>query len=140
MADVVKNNNAEEQIDEAVVEESETVTEQENKTAKTFSQTEVNRIVQSRVKKLQSESESEIASKDEQISKYEEVIQKILDAQMKGLDAPTQKLLKKLSVLEQLEFLGDETNFETSKKKIPTTPKPDEKTEQKPIKKIGKLF
>jgi hypothetical protein len=124
---------------ETDVTEETTSTEEVVKTDKKFNQTEVNALIQNRVKRekdaligLKTEWETEKTELTQQIEKYEAIISKTVEEKMALLDAPTQKLLKKLSVLEQLEFLGDDANFaETPKKKIPTTPQKSDSSNDK---------
>lgn len=121
-----------EQIDETEVEETETVQEQD-KTQKGFDQAQVNRIVQSRLKKVKAEYDNQLSDLQTQLESYESVISKMIEKQIGVLDAPTQKLLKKLSVVEQLEFLGDSSNFEevASKKVMPKTPASNNNVQEK---------
>ena len=126
MADVNVNEN--EQIDENIEEVS---TDEVVKPDKTFTQSDLNRVVQNRLKKVNQEHESEVSGYQEQITTYENIIQQMIDLKSKvTFQIMVKKLLGKLSVTEQLEFLASE-DAQVSKKKIPQTPKPSNEVVQK---------
>jgi hypothetical protein len=110
-----------------VVEES-TVTEQD-KTEKTFKQADMDRVVQTRVNqeknKFKTERDqwaAEKATYEEQISGYEKIVQGLVDAKKKDLPPAYAKIIEKLPLFEQLDFLNDSNNSIVEKKPIPKTP------------------
>ena len=118
-------------------------TQEKQKSSKTFNQEEVNALVANRVKreresanKQKQEFETLETEYKEQLGKYEEVLKKMVDVQAKDLPENYKKLLSKLSVLEQLEFLADEEN-KVSKKTIPSTPKQTEEDSKPKRKNFG---
>lgn len=118
----------------------------QEKTEKTFSQEEVQKLIQERVRREKSsfdKEKGEFSQREadylDQIKKYEDTLQKMISSQMESLPESVKKLLSKLSVFEQLEWLSDSSNL-IQKKNIPSTPKenPDNK-EIKP-RKINQIF
>ncbi len=99
------------------------------KTEKKFSEKDVQRLITERVsrekassKRLQEEFESKESEYKTQLESYESVLKKMLEAQVNDLPESVKKLLGKLTVLEQLEWLSDENNH-IEKRAIPSTPK-----------------
>jgi len=90
-----------------------------NPAPKTFTQVELDRIVQKRVaaeKKTHDAIYSEAATKADKLETY---LGEILDTQLSGLPENIRKLLDKLSVEDKIEWLKDPANQVS----IPETPK-----------------
>ena len=118
-------------------EENSTVKEQV-KTEKTFTQIELDRILNDRLarekantKKIKEDSDALLAGNDEKIAKYEEVLTKILEKEKAGIPEQYKKLLDKLSIQEQFEFLNDPKN-KTERVSVPETPKAEGTKEPQP--------
>jgi uncharacterized protein (UPF0216 family) len=133
------------ELEVETTEENPTVTEQD-KTEKRFSQEELNKLVTQRVKrekdtarKLKEDFETQLSEQAALVTEYETVLKKMIESQSKDLPENYKKLLSKLTVLEQLEFLADETN-KVSKKVIPSTPRIDEDKVEQPKKKTVKFM
>jgi len=99
--------------DQTIADENNTVTEQE-KSEKSFSQKEVDRLIQNRLKREKdsfSQKESEWTEKESsytaQLESFEKAIVTLLESQKDGLTEGERKLLAKLPVLEQIEYLAD---------------------------------
>lgn len=103
---------------------------------KKFTQTEVNRMIQSRLKKekesvtsLQTNWESEKSSYVEQIDSYEKIINSFLETQKAALSEREKKFFEKLTLVDQVEFLS-ESLTEVSRKDLPKNPKVSDTTEK----------
>jgi hypothetical protein len=116
------------------------------KTDKTYSEEQVQKLVQDRltrekaVSKRQAEEftvkESEYKA---QLESYEKVMKGFIEEKVKEQSEPVKKLLAKLSLIEQWEFLSDPQN-KIDKKQLPSTPKSSGEEESKPRKKIGVII
>ena len=116
------------------IEETTTVQEQVKTEDKKFSQKELDLMIQSRIKRekesfnsAKSSWDSEKQEYDSKLSKYEEHLQSMINLQANSLTEGERKLLAKLPVLDQIEYLADLGKEEKVKTKIPQTPKPTEK-------------
>lgn len=114
------------------------------KTDKKYSEAEVQKMIQERIKreKENSRKQNEDFTQRETeykttIENYETYLNKLLETQKGDLPESVIKLLEKLSVMEQLEWLADEANH-IEKRNIPSTPKGkiEVALEQRKIKKV----
>lgn len=135
MDEVIKDQTSEDQI----VEDKDTGENQEKN--KTFTQKDVDRIVKERLdrerastKKTKEDFEAEKTNLENIVKGYEEVLKTMVDEQLKDIPEPYRKIVQKLSILEQLEFLKDPNN-KVSKKVVPVTPKGTDNKEIQPQKK-----
>jgi len=124
--------------DQTIADENNTVTEQE-KSEKSFSQKEVDRLIQNRLKREKdsfSQKESEWTEKESsytaQLESFEKAIVTLLESQKDGLTEGERKLLAKLPVLEQIEYLADAKKEKAKMPKLPESAAP--KTDSKPSK------
>jgi hypothetical protein len=123
--------------EETLIEETiETETQEEQvgtpeKKTKSFTEEQVNQIVKDRLAKekrtfsaKQSEYESEKISLQETIDAYEKKFGALIADQLKDIPEPYKKLLDKMTLLEKMEFLSENSgDLNGEKKTIPTTPK-----------------
>lgn len=109
---------------------------------KAFSQQEVNRIVQNRLKKVKTDYETQIEQYEEQVSKYEDVLNNLINSQLANQTESVKKLLAKLPILDQLDWLNENLAEENkqAKRTIPTTPKAEQVKEDKTPKKVSRIF
>jgi hypothetical protein len=98
---------------------------------KTFSQEQVNKMVQERIqrekvasKKVQEEIIQERDSYKSAVESYEKFITKFVDEQKKEIPENLKALLNKLPLIEQYEYLTNPANKLAEKKQIPVTPAP----------------
>lgn len=122
-----------------------TVETQESKNSpKAFTQEQVNKMVQERVKreklaakKLSEDFESEKGQYLEQISKYEDILSKTVEKQLADYPDYVKSLVSKLSLLDQVEWLADEKN-KISRREFPQRKQAEEKQEDtSPKKKLN---
>lgn len=111
---------------------------------KTFTQSELDKIVKNRLKGLQDSHKNlsdSLTAKDAEIleatSKYEGIINDLIESYKENLTANEKVLLSKLSVLDQVEFLKG--TIQDAKKNIPPTPKINQSNNNifKPLKKVN---
>jgi hypothetical protein len=113
--------------DEKEIKEEEVETEVDDKALneKKFSQKDVDRIVQrekAKSKAWKEELDNLKAGKDENLTNYEKVIQKLVDEMSAEVPESIKKLMAKLTPLEQLEYLSDpENNIVYEKKQFPVS-------------------
>ena len=95
---------------------------------KRFTQDEVNRMIQTRLKKerdsstgLQKGWESEKTNLSEQLDSYEKIINSFLETQKTALTEREKKFFEKLSLVDQVEFLSESLK-EVNKKEFPRNP------------------
>jgi hypothetical protein len=143
-----KENVADEQLEESNSEQEGKNQDPENESqgAKTFTQAELDEIVESRLARERSSQgrkldnvESALKAAEKRIEHYEKILSKQVESQTKDLPDSVKKLLAKLSVQEQLEWLADPSNSITQRSSSPKTPleRRDEKEiEPKPVRKI----
>lgn len=132
--------------EEIIDEKVETPVEDKTK-SKVFTQDELNKVVQNRLKSEQIKAKeqadnfaSEKSALESTIKGYEAIIQKQVDALKGDIPENYKKLFDKLSVLEQYEFLNNPEN-KIAKKEIPITPKTTGKEEPPtPVTKKIKIF
>ena len=143
----------EEIVTKPVVEElesDETVETPETKLTpeKVFKQEEVDTLIKNRIRRekettkklldqMTQESETQMTEYKSQITSYEKVFSPMVENMMKGQSDAVKRLLSKLPLLEQFEFLSDPDN-QVAKRNIPTTPKSEE--EVKPQQKKSKII
>jgi len=127
------------------VAESETVTEQ-GKTDKSFSQEQVNKIVNERLsrerktqKQLTDTWESEKETFTTKIEKLESILSTSLDEMKKFVSADVLELLADRDILDQYEWLQKHSKKE-NKKNIEPTPKQVVATNETPKGKFQKVF
>jgi len=124
-----KDENAPEANDDTVPdEEKETVTQQD-KSEKTFTQTELDRIVQARLRKEKETSKTQVDALSADVTFYETQMTKVIEAQVADWDEGMKLLFNALPVKERLEKLTDETFMASVRRKNipPETPKNDGK-------------
>ena len=118
--------NTEVEVDGASVDETAEVV----KTEKTFTQADIDKAVRERLAREKTTqkamSEGWTAKETEyqsQLAAYETIIKATVETRMANVPEPVKKLLSKLSILEQWEYLTDESNFQTDNRPhIPSTP------------------
>lgn len=132
-------------VDEVQDEGGTVDTPETGKGPKTFTQEQVNQVVESRLRRereaYQRKLDEAIGFKtlaeenakilEEHARVLDELILDIIAERTKDMPDSYRNLLSKLSVKEQLEFLADPAN-QVSKKKVPTTPKAVEHQPEKP--------
>lgn len=126
----------EKEIENTEVEEEETV-ETQDKKEKLLSQAEVNKLLakerrdaKAKLEAAQEEFNSGKSNYEATIEKYEALLKKGVEDQLKAVPAPVKALLEKLSLEEQMEWLANPDNLVVEKKKIPLTPE-EEKGKEK---------
>jgi hypothetical protein len=125
--------------------EEKPVEEAEKKPEKTYTQAEVDRLIKlqkDKIKPLSDKIEELEKGKDETLTAYEARITAMVDSMSKEIHPSILKLLKKLTPLEQLDYLSDpENNVAFEKPQFPLMPKKavDGKKEFKPTP-IEKVF
>jgi uncharacterized protein YPO0396 len=125
--------------------EEQVVDETPKTSVKTYTQAEVDRLVniqKSRYTPLKEELDKIKTEQNDTLKAYEGVITKMVEDMEKEVPAPVLKLLAKLSPLEQLEYLSDpENNVVFEKVKFPLPPKKVGKVPDfVPVKPDHKLF
>lgn len=103
-----------------VPDESEDKVETPTKEIKKFTQADLNKVVGKERQSLTAKHTLEIEEKDKLITSYEAIVKKDLDARIQDLPEPLQKIVTKLSILEQIDLLAQE-DMKVSKKLIPAT-------------------
>lgn len=114
---------------------------------KKFSQKELDTLIQNRLKREKDNFtatsktwEDERKNLTETTEKYEKLLGELLSNQMEGLSEGEKKLLAKLPILDQVEYLKDvAADSKKENAKIPLTPKPNGKNEIN-AKKISRLI
>jgi hypothetical protein len=141
MAEKIENKKTEEvveeNVDETNVDETETVNEQ-SKNEKGFSQQEVNRIVQTRLKKVKGDYDVEINGYKEQLTEYENLLKGMVEELKKDIPEEFKELLEDSSIMKQFQVLTKRQKTDT--KKVPLTPKSeiaDNKNSNKPTKHLS---
>lgn len=127
------------------VDETPIPAEEAKHTEKMFSQAELDGIIKQRVsreqiltKEARQSLESTQKESDEKIQAYESVISKMIATQLEPLPENIKSLVKKLALLDQIEWLSSADN-QIEKRQIPETPKGS--TSNKPkVSDVGKLF
>jgi hypothetical protein len=135
MAEKIEGKKTEEPVvdtESTEAEEIETV-EDQDKTEKHFSQADVNRVVQGRLKKVKVEFETEIEGYKEQLTEYENLLKGMVEELKKDLPDEYKEILNDSTVLRQYQILSKKQN-QVSKKTIPVTPKPTNEVDKKPSK------
>lgn len=95
------------------------------KTEKTFTQTEVDRLVQQRLRREKEASKTTIDTLSADVTFYEEQMTKVVEAQTADWDEGMKTLFNALPVKERLQKLSDEAFMATMRRKNipPKTPK-----------------
>jgi len=134
-------------VDDAVepVEGEANPVEDVKQTQKVFTQAEVDSIVKQRVSREQVQTKEARLSletmqkeSEEKIQAYESVISKMIANQLEPLPDGIKSLVKKLSLLDQIDWLSSADNL-IEKREIPETPKGS--TSNKPkVSDPGRLF
>lgn len=129
--------------EELEISQEEQQTAEVSKTEKVFTEQDVQRIVQDRLQREKAsakrkidEYEAHLKDYQSQIEAYENIIKSFVEKEIENQPEPIKKLLSKLSVIDQWEYL---TSGLSEKKFIPSTPKPVEEEEKRPKQKF-KLF
>jgi len=143
----VTRDGAEVEIEESEKLDGDVLVTSQEKKGITFSeeqQTHINKLLaderrkeQSKYNTLKTEYDSYKGEIETERTKHEEKLKVKVDEMKKGLPEPISKLLEKLSVTEQMEFLEDPEN-KIEKPVLPNNPK--EKGDGKPVQKIGIIF
>lgn len=117
-----------EEVEEPV--EKPTVTQQD-KSAKTFTQEELDRTVQNRLRRVREENKQVVDTLTADVTFYEEQFGKVIEAQTSDWDEGMKELFTALPVREQLQKLADEgfTSKVRRKNIPPKTPKQNENPE-----------
>lgn len=134
-----ENTNTETTSEEGTVEE-------QVKTDKTFTQKDVDTAIANRLsreklasKKIKEDAENLVTDMNERISSYEEILKGVIEKEKAGVPEQYKKLLEKLPLLEQFEFLSDPKN-KVEKVTVPITPKSDGELKTETNKKIPNLI
>jgi hypothetical protein len=125
----IKDTNVESENEEVTDSTAETTGKKTTESQKTFTQADLDRVVKERLnrekKETQKLSESWETEKNElttQLESYEKIIKSIIDAKKSDIPENFRKLLNKLSINEQFDWLNDPANKMADKKPIPITP------------------
>ena len=100
--------------------ESEDKVENPVKEIKKFTQAEMNKVVGKERQSLMAKHSLEIDEKDKLISSYEAIVKKDLETKIQDLPEPVQKIVSKLTILQQIDLLQND-QMQISKKLIPST-------------------
>lgn len=116
-----------EKVDKASVEKA----EKKAKRGRTFTQDDVDELIKTRLAREKSTGdrkytslETELKTATETIERYEEILIKQVDSQTAEIPDSVKKILGKLPVAEQLDWLADPENSINKRTSMPKTPIP----------------